>query len=199
MFSIPFYDERKKIVDIGLRMVNYGLTYASLGNISVRIDDEKILITPSGIRFDEMKPEQIVLVNIEGSVLEKNKKPSTELPMHLEIYRHIPKAKAIIHAHAPFATALLPVIGSLDSDTEDAKTFDLSRIVSCEYAPAGTKELARNVVRVLKDYEATVIPNHGVVVRGENLDIALKRLEALENIARIETLKHILAISLYLA
>ena len=198
--SIQFFSLRKEIVDVGLKLVNYGLTYASLGNISVHVpDSDLVLITPSGIRFDEMSPEQIVLVNLKGEVLEKEKKPSTELPMHLEVYRQVSSANAIIHAHAPFATALLTVIGTLESDAEDAKTFGLEKIETCEYAPAGTKELATNVALTLKKYKATVIPNHGVVVWGKNLDMALKRIEALENIAKVEALKHLLAVSMYLA
>jgi len=180
----------QEITEIAKKLIKSGVTYASLGNISARMGD-MILITPSGVRLDSITSEQIVHVRISGDIVYAPRRPSVELPMHLEIYRNIKDAKAVIHAHAPFATALGTVLGEIISENEEAIAYNLRAIPACRYAPSGTIELAKNVVEVLKNSKATIIPNHGVVVWEENLEKALHLVEAIEHIAKVETLKQV--------
>ena len=184
-------DPKVLIVDTCRRMIHYGLTYASLGNVSVRRQD-KIFITPSGVRFDELTPSMIVIVDLDGRVLSGGR-PSVELPMHLEVYRNIDDAMAVIHAHSLYSTVLGSIVDSrLVFKNEEAKIMGIDNVIVCQYAPSGTWELAHNVTRALKQGRATIIPHHGVVVYGESLSHALSVLETLENLSKMRILESIL-------
>jgi len=174
---------RSELVSICRKLIIYNLTYASLGNVSVRAGNF-VLITPSGVRFDLLRPAEIVKVNLEGNVI-GNGRPSVELSMHLEIYKSIPSAGAIIHAHAPYSTVLGSVMGDITFPNEEAKVFHVEKIPVCPAAPSGTTELAKNVANSLRNSKATIIPNHGVVVYGRNLHEALSILEIIENLSKM--------------
>ncbi len=180
----------KAIVKTCRKLVEYKLTYASLGNVSARCG-EYIYITPSGVRFDELSPEQIVRVTMEGKVIGDGT-PSVELPMHLAIYKNITEAKAVIHAHTIFSTMLGSLKGKIISIHEEAKVFGVQFIPICRSAMHGTDELAKNVVASLKESRATVIPFHGVVAYGDSLDTALQTLEVVENISKMKILELLL-------
>jgi len=177
----------EEIVETCRKLVEYRLTYASLGNVSVKHSGH-IYITPSGVRFDKITPEQIVKVDMKGRVIE-GRKPSVELPMHLEIYRSITNASAIIHAHSIYSTTLGTLLGDLIFMNEEAEVFGLDIVPACMPAKHGTMELAKNVATVLKNRRATIIPNHGVVVYGENLDEAFQLLEILESLSKMKIME----------
>ncbi len=181
---------RGKIVHICRKLVAYSLTYASLGNVSVRARD-RVIITPSGIRFDELVPQQLVVTDLNGKIIE-GEKPSVELPMHLEIYRRIPDAGAIIHAHAPYATVYGTIMREIRFINEEARVFGVEYVPVCRYAPSGTRELAVYVAEALTNSKAVIIPNHGVVTYGRTLDESLRTLEVVENLSKMSIIKTIL-------
>jgi len=187
-------DEKKlaqQIVITCRKLLLYGLTYASLGNVSARLGDNYILITPSGVRFDALEPDKIVKVDLDGNVV-SNGKPSVELSMHLEIYRNFEEARAVIHAHSIFSTILGSVKGDIIPMCEEAKLFGVEKIPVCKPAMHGTKELAKNVVDSLSKSRATIIPYHGVVVYGDDLDNALQVIEVVESSAKMNIIEALL-------
>lgn len=181
---------RHEIVKACRKLVIYGLTFSSLGNVSVRYEDG-LLITPSGVRFDELRPSEIVYVGLDGNIL-RGGKPSVETPMHIAVYKSINNASAIIHAHAPYATVLGTRMNKIVSGYEEAKAYGLNIIPVCEPAPSGTQKLAQNVVDALKKCKVIVIPNHGLVAYADNLSEALSLIEIAESIAKKKIIERLI-------
>jgi L-fuculose-phosphate aldolase len=117
---VPYWDLKRKIVDVMRFMDDRGLNYCRAGNVSVRVDKDEVLITPSGVVKSAMSPEDIVLVSVDGRVLEGRHKPTVEMPLHLAIYKSYKHVKAVIHAHPTYTSVLAvaraplpPIIGEM--------------------------------------------------------------------------------------
>jgi len=184
---------REEIIRIGDFLIKKDLTIGSSGNISVKIGSKDlILITPSGIPFEIMRPEDIVVVNLEGKIIEGDKNPSTELPMHLKIYKEREDISAIIHAHTIYAGALAVTHTPIPAILDEMILYLGGEISVAEYAPPGTEELARNAVKALGKKKAVILANHGVVACGKNLKDALEVLLRVERAAKIYILARII-------
>lgn len=176
---------KKKIVDAMRYMDEKGLNHGRSGNVSIRVDRERVLITPSGVVKSELKPEDIVLINMNGEVLEGIRKPTVEVNLHLEIYRAYDYFNAVVHAHPVYSSVLAVLREPLPPVIEEMVLYTGGEIRVAEYAPFGTIELARNAVEALRDRSAVILANHGVVACGRNLDEALEILELVERVAQI--------------
>lgn len=152
------------------------------GNISCRIG-KKILITPSQIDKNNLKYSDIILLSIDGEIIEGKHKQSIETPLHLSIYKKRKDTKAIIHAH-PFWGSLLAFTNlSFISDILEESFLMIPKIEFCNYAPMGSEELAKEVSKKIENADVLILENHGVITTGRNLPESLEKLEVLENIA----------------
>lgn len=176
---------RQTIVDYGKRLMAAGLTKGTGGNISYYDREEGLIaITPTGYTFDEMTPETIVLVDIDGNVVEGELKPTSEISMHLGVLRAREDINAVMHAHTTYATALACLRESLPA--VDYMIAVAGPDVRCaEYATYGTPELAENALQAMEDRYAVLLANHGVLTGSHSVANAFNILEEVEYCAKL--------------
>lgn len=162
-----------------------GFTPANNGNISVRISENEVLITPSGVSKGSLLPDTICKVNMKGDdILPNGITKSSETPTHLRIYMDRPDVNAVIHTHPPYATAFAVAKIPLDKPILPDVIFHFGDVPLVEYGMPTTEELADVVSKYDQKYNALLLENHGVLCYGENLIIALHKTERLEYYAR---------------
>lgn len=177
--------ERKTVVRFGLKMVESGLTTGTGGNLSI-IDRNsgRVAISPSGIEYATLQPEDVVLTDLDGNILDGDCKPSSELGFHLAVYRQRQDVQSIVHTHSPYATTIaclgweIPAVHYLVG-------FAGKKVPIAPYATFGTLELARNVVENIGEYNVLLLANHGLLAVGRNMDAAFAAAEEIEFVARI--------------
>jgi L-fuculose-phosphate aldolase len=160
-----------------------GLVTGSAGNVSRRIDAERIAITPSAVPYDAMTAEQIVVVHVGSGEAEAGV-PSYELPMHLAIYRSHPEAGAVVHTHAPYVTTLSILRKPLPPLIDEMVVHLGGTVPVADYAFTGTEGVGTNVVRALGDRAGVLLANHGNVCVGRDLAQALNAALVMESCAR---------------
>jgi L-fuculose-phosphate aldolase len=168
-------------------MSDSGLVMGTAGNVSARTPDGGVLLTPSGLDYAAMEPEDVVLIDLDGAVIEGSFKPSVEWPMHAGIYRARPETRGIVHTHARYSTTLaclnweIPPIHYMLAALSDEGRVPLAR-----YAAYGTQELARNAAEVLgSSHRACLLSNHGTIAVGGSATEAQSRTELLEEMAEL--------------
>ena len=176
---------RQDIAEVGKRMYARGYVASNDGNISARLDDNKVLVTPTGVSKGFMKPEDLIVVNMEGKVLSGTKKPSSEVFMHLQVYKDRPDVNSVCHAHPPYATGFAVAGIPLDKCILPEVIITLGSIPLIEYGTPGTEELYRPVTELLKDYDAFLLANHGALTVGNDVINAYHKMETLEHFAQI--------------
>lgn len=178
------WETRRDIVAIARRVYNAGIVAATDGNISHRIMTDRVMITPSGTSFANLNTDALAYVDLEGNILSYQYKPSSELPMHLEIYRQRPDVQAIIHAHPPYATALTLSGHSLEDPVLPEVVMMFGKIPTAPYATPSTKESAESIKPLIKDHQAILLDHHGAVTYGSSLEEAFHKMEKLEHAAK---------------
>ena len=176
---------KEKIIEIGIQLLKENLTHGTCGNISCRVDKEKILITPSSLPYGDIKPDDILLVNLDGEVLEGKRNPSVETPFHTAIYKNRDDVKAIIHTHSQYALAVSSVVDSIPVFLDEIFSHIGGELTVSRYALPGSDELAENLLNVLGDKNAALLSNHGAVCCGKNLDEAFEVARVVEQICKI--------------
>ncbi|MFX0038616.1 MAG: NAD(P)-dependent oxidoreductase [Promethearchaeota archaeon] len=179
---------RKEIVNLCQKLLEEKHVIGSAGNVSLRVKDndkEFVLITPSNVRYDEMTPEDILTINMEGKVIEGNRNPSVEKKMHLSIYREREDVNAIIHAHSIYSTVLSALNMTIPPIFEEFVPYIGGEVLCAEYGEAGSEELAEGVLNALEERNAVLLANHGNVCCGSHLDGAYTILKYLERGAKI--------------
>jgi len=176
---------KEKIIEVGIQLLKENLTHGTCGNISCRVDKEKILITPSSLPYGGIKPDDILLVNLDGEVLEGKRNPSVETPFHTAIYKNREDVKAIIHTHSQYALAVSSVVDSIPVFLDEIFSHIGGELTVSRYALPGSDELAENLLNVLGDKNAALLSNHGAVCCGKNLDEALEVARVVEQICKI--------------
>ncbi len=182
--------EREEVIKYSKKLNSSNLSPLRSGNISIRgiqNDEEGFFITPSGEKYDSLKPEDIVFLSLnteEESLNKKNihKNPSSEWRFHQEIYRNKTDAKAIVHAHSPNATAVSSHRKSIPAFHYMVALAGGEDIKCAKYATFGTQELSKNIIIALKDRKACLMANHGQVAFGKNLSTAFELAQEVENI-----------------
>jgi L-fuculose-phosphate aldolase len=180
-------DLREEVAEVARQMISSGLVTGTSGNVSARTPEGDVLITPSGLDYEIMQPEDVALVNVDGELLEGSLKPSTETPMHTGIYRARPQVDAVVHTHSRYATTLAclgweipPVHYMLTTLSGDG------RIPLAPYTIYGTEELAAYAAEALgESRNACLLQNHGTVTVGESPEKAFSRTVVLEEMAEI--------------
>jgi L-fuculose-phosphate aldolase len=168
------------------KMWEAGLVVASAGNVSRRIGDRHIAITPTSIPYEVLQPEDVVIVDCEsGTAIESTREPSYELPMHLSLHRARADAGGIVHTHAPFITTLSVLRKPLPPVIDEMVVHFGGTVEVADYAFTGTDAVGTNVVRALGDRAGVMLANHGNVCVGRDLARALLIAIAMEAAARV--------------
>jgi L-fuculose-phosphate aldolase len=173
-------DARRDIVEAGRRLYQRGLVAANDGNISARTGDNAVWATPSGVSKGFMTEDTLVKLDLDGGVLEGGGKPSSEIKMHLEIYKRAPDVAAVCHAHPPVATTFAAAGIPLDRALLQEAVVLLGVIPVAAYALPGSEELARGAAAYCPDYNGVLLEHHGAVAWGGDVMQALYRLESIE-------------------
>ncbi|WP_043263794.1 class II aldolase/adducin family protein [Streptomyces sp. CT34] len=171
-----------ELVATARRTVADGLVVGTSGNVSVRVKD-LVLVTPSGIPYDRLGPSDTTAVDLDGRQIIGRLRPTSELPLHLAVYRHTPAA-AIVHTHAPNATAVSTLVTELPPIHYMAAALG-GPVRVAPYALYGSDELAANMLGALRDRTAALLQNHGTIAYGASLDQALERTAQLEWMCRV--------------
>ena len=168
------YEElRQELIDTARKMEKYDLIRMSGGNVTLRTDDDRVLITPTAMSYDTMVPEDIVVTDLEGNIVEGKRKPSSDLKAALYILNHMPEVKAVIHTHQPKATALslvcdrLPVISTTMVDEVKAEVNVAPFTISSD------EGMGIQTVKYAGKALCVILKNHGVMAYGKSLEQAL--------------------------
>ena len=172
--------ERLLLIEYGKKLVKAGLTKGTGGNLS--IFDRKnghVAITPSGIDFFEIQPEDIVIIDVDGNVIEGNRTPSSEWAMHVMPYKYRDDIDAVIHAHTMYATVMACLRQELPA-THYMIAVAGENVRVAEYATYGSPELAKNAFEAMKDRKAVILANHGILAGANDLLNAFNIVEEIE-------------------
>jgi L-fuculose-phosphate aldolase len=183
---------RKEIVYTNRVCVESGLIRSSDGNISIRLEDDRFLVTPSGLYKRRLKSKQLLIVNHQGEVIkgQGSLKPSSELLMHLEAYRQREDIGAVLHAHPPYSTALTIAGIPFPTNIVPEVLALLGEVPAAPYATPGTQDLAESISDLIKTHNAILLSNHGSLTVGKTLEEALLALERMELAAQLYYLAH---------
>ena len=183
---------RREIVSLGRALHERGYVAAMDGNLSVRLDRKRILCTPTSVSKGAMRPSDMVIVDPEGRRLHGRRHVSSEIGMHLLIYRLRPDVNAVVHAHPPTATGFAAAGMPLNQPLVCEVVIGLGSIPLARYGTPGTPELAETLEPLIPEYDAILMSNHGVVAYGGDLDQAYMKMETVEHFARIALVTHLL-------
>ena len=180
-------DLRLAIIECGRIAYERHLVTSNDGNISARMENGNILITPSGISKGRLSADDMLVVDLDGNIISSrpDRKPSSETPMHLEVYKHRKDVRAVLHAHPIFATTL--TVSGLDFpvDVLPEVLLTLGNVPVTAYATPSSHEDAAVIRPFVKDHNALLLCQHGSLTYGKNLDEALIHLERIEHVSEI--------------
>src|SRR5688572_14522891 len=171
---------RADIVEAGRRMYSRGYVASNNGNISARLDDTRLLTTPRSVSKGFMTPDMMVVVDFDGKKVGGEREASSELPMHLEIYRNRPDAHAVVHAHPPLATGFAVAGIPLTRAVLAEVITTLGSIPIAAYGTPSTAELPAAVRKYIKAHDGMLLANHGAVTCGPNVMSAYYKMETIE-------------------
>ena len=184
--SMTFQEEREAVCRVGKLLYDRGYVAANDGNISVRVGEGRLLITPSGVSKGRMTPDMLLVTNLDGTVIEGNRHPSSEGKMHLEVYRGRPDVNAVVHAHPPVSTAFAVCRRGLETPYLSELVTGLGQVpCTPSFAMLSTEEVPQSVRPYLADHNALLLANHGALAWGGDLWEAFDRLETVEHTAKI--------------
>lgn len=176
---------REMLVVYGQRLLASGLVQGTWGNLSVRLNDEEMLVTPSGLDYERLQPEDMVVVSIKNLKYDRfGNKPTSERGLHAGIYRRRPDAGAVIHTHSTycsvFAAAKMPL--EVENPVLAEEVGSIIRVA--DYARPGTNALSRNTIRALGSGKGCIMAHHGMICCGVDLKQAFHTCSAIEEAAR---------------
>ena len=160
---------RREICAIGRRVYERGYVASNDGNISVRYDEDRVMITPSGVSKGFMKPEDMCIVDMDGNLVSGHTKPSSETSMHIRMFVERTDVRRVCHAHPPYATGFAVAGIPLDKCVLPEVIIALGRIPLAEYGLTGTDEIYESVLKYIKDHDAFLLANHGALTIGKDL------------------------------
>ena len=183
---MTFQEEREAVCRVGKLLYDRGYVAANDGNISVRVGEGRLLITPSGVSKGRMTPDMLLVTDLDGTVIEGNRHPSSEGKMHLEVYRGRPDVNAVVHAHPPVSTAFAVCRRGLETPYLSELVAGLGQVpCTPSFAMLSTEEVPQSVRPYLADHNALLLANHGALAWGGDLWEAFDRLETVEHTAKI--------------
>ncbi len=182
---------REELVKLARQMLALGLVTGTAGNLSGRTPGEAIvLVTPSGVDYDTMRPEDLVAVDLDGKPVGNHLKPSVDTMNHIAIYRARPDVGAVLHTHSPYAAAFSTLFREIPPLITEAAGYLGGSVRVTEYIPPATPEQASRVATGLGEDRAVLLPNHGVMAVGENPQKAFHAAVSVEESARVAFIAH---------
>ena len=189
-------DLRLAIIEAGRICYKNGLMHANTGNISMRLGNDRVVITPSKLCKGRLEPEDLIIIDLDGVIVKadtsRNRKYSSEAPLHLEVYRQRPDVRAVIHAHPSNAIALTVADIPFPIDVLPEVLEGLGPVPTTRFAMPNPFDDADAIREFVKDHNAILIRNHGAVTFGADLEEALNHLEQIESVAKTIVNAHIL-------
>jgi L-fuculose-phosphate aldolase len=176
---------RLDLVEFGRMLHTQGFVAATDGNLSVRLDQDRVMVTPTGVSKGMMRPEEMVIVDMDGNRVSGSCFPTSEIAMHLTIYSMRTDVSAVVHAHPCTATAFASAGLALDEPLCSEVVVTLGEVPLAPYATTGTVELSDSLRPFIPEHNAILMANHGVVTYGHDLRKAYLRMEAVEHFAKI--------------
>lgn len=173
------------IVRVCRRLYERGLVAGPDGNVSVRLGDDSILVTPSGLSKVDVTTDDLVIVDLDGSVVNGSRRPSSELALHLRVYKRRSDVRAVVHAHPPTATGFSVAGESFNAPVLPEVMLQMGEVPLVPYVTPGTMALAECCEPYIDRHDAFLMANHGATTLGATLDSAHQRMESLEHAARI--------------
>ena len=190
---IKVEDMKKELIEICVKLIQKDLTHGTCGNISCKIPGEKkILITPSRIPYEKIKPYDILLVDFDGKVIEGNRTPSVETPFHLAVYKNRPDVGAVVHTHSTYALSASSTAEKIPVFLDEIFSHIGGELEVSPYAVPGSDDLADLMIKHLKDKGAVLLSNHGSVCCGKKLVDAFRIAEIVEKTCKMYILASIL-------
>ena len=186
MGTLTYQAERELLCEIGKLLYDRGYVAANDGNLSLKVGEECLLTTPSGVSKGRMTPEMLLLTDLEGRVLEGDRHPTSELKMHLAVYRNRPDVRAVVHAHPPVSTAFAVCRQGLETPYLAEMVVGLGSVpCTPAFAMLSTEEVPESILPYLPDHNAVLLANHGALAWGGDAWEAFDRLETVEHTAKI--------------
>jgi L-fuculose-phosphate aldolase len=175
---------REGLIEVCQKLAEKDLIAATDGNVSCKVGEDMLLVTPSGKAKAGLKPIDLLLINLDGQILAGRGKPSNEIRMHLEAYRRRGDVGAVVHAHPPMLTAFTLARTPFRADVMPEVWLTLGHVPTAPYATPSTEEVPESIGPYLEMHQAILLERHGSLTLGRSLDEAYLRLEKLEHAAR---------------
>jgi len=182
---------KKEILQVGVRLYERGYIAANDGNISVRIDQNRVLITPTRMCKGFMKASDLSVIDMNGKLI-SGRKPSSECDFHVKIFRDRQDVNSVCHAHPPYATGFAVAGIPLDKMVLPEVIIRLGIVPIVEYGTPGHGDLYDQIQKKLKDHDAFLLANHGAITVGNSIMDAYDKMETLEHFAKIQFIAHLL-------
>lgn len=177
--------EREQVIEYSLKLLSEGLTNGTAGNVSIFNREEGLVaISPTGVNYSELTPEMISIVDLEGKLIE-GLKPSSELEMHMILYRNREDVNAVIHTHPVYTTVLACLRQDLPAIDYMIAVTGATKVRCAEYASYGTKELAENAYEAMGSSLAVILANHGLTTAGKDIANAFNITVQVEYISNL--------------
>lgn len=184
MYSV---EKKQQIVDYGIKAVEDGLVVGTAGNISIFDRDlGAMYIKPSGLGYYETSPEDIVVMTLDGEILDSDRTPSSEWALHAAIYKENPDANSVVHTHQPYCTTFACLRMPIRPVHYLVSVCGSNTVEVADYATFGTPELATKTVEGFGDSKAVLMANHGLITFHENIHRAFSLARTLEYVAEIQ-------------
>jgi L-fuculose-phosphate aldolase len=183
---------REDIVEVGRRLYARGYTASNDGNISVRLDAGRLMMTPANVCKGFMTPDMMCITDLDGRKIAGERNPSSEMQMHLEVYRQRPEIRAVVHAHPPIATGFAVAGIPLDRAVLAEVVTTLGSVPIAEYATPSTRELPEAVRKYVKAHDGMLLANHGALTLGADVFAAYFKMETIEHFAKISLVARML-------
>jgi L-fuculose-phosphate aldolase len=183
---------RQDIVEIGRLVYQKGWVAANDGNITIRLDQDRLLATPTGVSKGMMHPDDLIICDYQGNKIQGRKERTSEIAMHLKIYEMRPDIRAVVHAHPPVATGFAAAGKPLNLALLPEVIIGLGCVPLADYGLPGTPELTEPMLPYIPKYDAILMGNHGAVCYGEDVYKAFFRMETMEHFARIALVAELL-------
>ena len=178
-------EARQLILEVGRRLYQKNFVAANDGNLSLLVGPDALWTTPTGVSKGFLEEGMLVKTDLEGAILEGSAKPSSELKMHLRVYRENPQVRAVVHAHPPAATSFAIAGLPLDRPILPEAVVQLGAVPVAPYAEPGTQEVPDSIAPYCRTHNAVLLANHGALTWGEDLMRAYYRMESLEYYAQV--------------
>lgn len=180
-----FEETRRRIAELGRRLEREGLLNHTAGNLSARVAPDRVAITPTGTPYPDITDEDIVIVDLDGQTIEGRRPPSSELAMHLIMYRIRPDVGGVVHTHASFATTLAVLRTPIPAVHYEIAALAVDEVPVVPYVTYGTVDLAEQIRAAIGDANAALLANHGTIALGPTLEAAATHTQILEFLAML--------------